>query len=85
MNKQILDQSAHFIAAVAILSMPALWGWFGGALAGFAIGVVREATEEADTVTPRALWNALHSVLDLSFWTLGGLVAGLIFYSGEGI
>lgn len=79
--KQLRDQSAHFIAAIIILALPALCGPFGGALAGFAIGLVREATEEADTVTPRALWNALHSVLDLTFWTLGGLAAGVLFHT----
>jgi uncharacterized membrane protein YjfL (UPF0719 family) len=79
-KKEALDQLVHFMAALIILSLPVLLGWFGGALAGFAIGLVREATEEADTVTPRAIWNALRSVLDLTFWTLGGLAVSVILY-----
>lgn len=79
--KELRDQSAHFAVAFAILVLPIWLGWFGAALAGFLIGLVREATEEAGTVTPLALWRALHSLIDLTFWTLGGLAVGVMFHT----
>ncbi len=74
--KELRDQSAHVAAAFLILVLTGP-GIIGGALAGFAIGLVRELTEEGEISLP-ALKAALGSRLDLTFWTLGGLLAGII-------
>ena len=78
MNKEIRDQLAHAGAALQCLVpfglIPCI---LTGALAGFGIGLVREITEEGEVSLP-ALKKALGSRLDLSFWTLGGAIAGLI-------
>jgi hypothetical protein len=78
MTKELRDQSAHATAAIVALLPLVLWpGLITGAWAGFSIGLVREITEEGEVSLP-ALKHALHSRLDLAFWTLGGTVAGLI-------
>jgi hypothetical protein len=77
MTKELRDQSVHALAAIVALLPFALVPCFvTGAWAGFCIGVVREITEEGEISLP-ALKRALHSRLDLTFWTLGGLLVGL--------
>ena len=78
MKKQYIDQGSHFAAALLILLMFYYGGIIGSALAGFGVGFVRELTEEGDRVTLAAAKAALGSWLDLSFWTLGGVVAKVI-------
>lgn len=68
--KQLIDQSAHFLIAFGVIAIAlVIPGPWNGLLLGFALGVVREATEK-DGLN----WR---SVLDVVFWSLGGLVAGL--------
>lgn len=76
--KELRDQAAHFAAAAVILLPFALIpNSLTGAFAGFGIGLVREITEESE-IGLSALQCALRSRLDLTFWTLGGLFAGII-------
>ena len=74
--KEVRDQVLHCAAAFIIL-LPTGPGIIGGIMAGLAIGLVRELTEESEISLP-ALKSALGSRLDLSFWALGGLLAGII-------
>lgn len=76
--KELRDQAAHATAAFVILLPFALWpNFLSGAFAGFGIGLVREITEEGEISLP-ALRRALDSKLDLTFWTIGGLIVGLL-------
>lgn len=78
--KQVIDQALHGAVAFLVISA-AQFGPFGGAVAGFLCGMVREVTEAGLPVTWAKIKAApLHSdaPLDLSFWTLGGLLAGLV-------
>ena len=78
LHKELRDQALHAGAALAILLIYGLApGIITGALAGFGIGLVRELTEEGE-ISLKALRHALGSKLDLSFWALGGAIAGLI-------
>lgn len=81
MRKELIDQSAHFMAALVVLSVANTLGGNIGALAGafigFCLGFVREITEEGEVTIP-AVKSALTSWLDLAFWTLGGYAAGLL-------
>jgi hypothetical protein len=77
-RKELRDQFAHAGAALGILLPVALLPCIlTGALAGLCCGLIREITEEGE-VSRAALKRALNSKLDLSFWTLGGAIAGLI-------
>ena len=77
--KELRDQSAHFITAIITLLPFAMWpNLLTGAFAGFMVGLVREITEEGTPVTPLKVANALHSRLDLTFWTLGGIAVGAL-------
>ena len=72
------DQAAHAGAAFIILIVFGLFpSIITGAIAGFGIGLVRELTEEGE-ISLAALKAALGSKLDLSFWALGGAIAGLV-------
>ncbi len=76
--KELRDQAAHIAAALVILIPFALApSILTGALAGFGVGLVRELTEEGE-IGLAALRSALGSRLDLSFWALGGAIAGAI-------
>lgn len=81
MKKQVIDQTAHFVAALAILSL-VLWVKhpLACALAGYLMGMIREVTEEGPLVTLATITKAEQSYMDLAFWTGGGLAAGLIAY-----
>lgn len=76
--KELRDQAAHAAAALLCLLPIALFpSILTGAISGFGIGLVREITEEGE-VSLAALKHALGSKLDLTFWALGGALAGLI-------
>ena len=78
MNKEIRDQALHCAAAILCLLPIALApNILTGALSGFLLGLIREITEEGE-VSLAALKAALGSRLDLSFWALGGAIAGAI-------
>lgn len=69
--KQARDQAAHFLVAFAVLALLLAWpGIFSGAVAGLAMGLIREVTEGGPVTSPGSL-------LDLAFWTFGGAAAGL--------
>lgn len=79
---QVTDQIVHFTVALAVLALFALGGLIGGAIAGAALGLIRELTEAGGSrialaeIAPhfarRDPW------IDITFWTLGGVVAALI-------
>lgn len=76
--KEVRDQSLHAGAAFLCLLPIALFpSIIAGALSGLGLGLIREITEEGE-VSLAALKAALGSRLDLSFWALGGAIAGLI-------
>lgn len=78
MQKEIRDQALHCAAAILCLLPVALApNIITGAVSGFLCGLIREVTEEGE-VSLAALKSALGSKLDLSFWALGGALAGLI-------
>lgn len=70
---RIGDQVAHFVIAFLVVSMVLAYpGIVSGGAAGFAMGLIREVTEDGPVNSPGSL-------LDLVFWTLGGVVAGVAF------
>ena len=75
-KKQLIDQTAHFAVAIAILCLT-LYGFIGCVLAGLCIGLVREQGQHG--------WNILNWSkmvwLDVSAWTVGGAIAGIIIGS----
>lgn len=72
LKKQLIDQAAHFLLAIAIL-LPVAHapGLVSFTFAGCCLGVLREATEP-DPILSKG------SLLDILFWTLGGLAAGIL-------
>ena len=79
MKKEIRDQLAHAGAALLCLLPLAIFpGYIGGALSGFLCGMIREVTEEGDPVSLGSVKDALHSWKDLTAWTLGGALVGII-------
>lgn len=77
--KELRDQAAHFTAAVVALApVAALPGPVTFMWAGFCCGMIREITEEGDPVTLAKAVKALHSWKDILFWSLGGLLVGII-------
>jgi hypothetical protein len=79
MKKEIIDQALHCAAALLCLLPVALApNILTGAISGLLCGLVREVTEEGDPVSLAKIKAALGSRLDLSFWALGGALAGLI-------
>lgn len=75
-KKQLIDQSAHAVVAIAILCLT-LVGFIGCVIAGLAIGLVREQGQHG--------WNILSwgkmVWLDVSAWVVGGAIAGIIIGS----
>lgn len=73
MMKQFIDQTAHFVVAFAVLLLASFAGAsltpVAGAVIGCAFGLIREVTE-ADPI------DSWRDALDITFWTLGGLLAG---------
>lgn len=75
LREEILDQSLHFGAAAVVVLLAEMvgQGWItgvGGAIIGLALGLTREVTEGGR-------WGS-GSWRDIAFWTLGGLVGGLL-------
>ena len=84
-HKQLIDQAAHFAAAVVIIGTASALGahvtLLSGTVLGFALGFVRELTQEGDPVNLQRARNVITGsshMLDISFWTLGGALAGII-------
>ncbi len=80
--RHITDQLAHFTVAALILSLFAIGTVWAGALAGLALGLIRESAEAGGSritlaevgphFTKRDPW------IDLTFWALGGATAASI-------
>ena len=78
-----IDQTAHALSAFVIIVLALKAGPIGCAVAGFTIGFVREYTEE-EAANGHLYFNwrnvfSKGSLIDLAFWTIGGLIAGLLF------
>lgn len=68
-----LDQIAHFSIAFGVVAMLVSFpGMLTGGLAGLALGLVREITEDG-------AFYSKGSLVDLLFWSIGGTAAGLVF------
>lgn len=80
LKKEVVDQGAHMIAAALIVICLATSSNLLQCVAlGFACGFIRELTEEGTPTTLATARAAIRkSPLDLSFWTLGGLIGWLI-------
>lgn len=80
---QVTDQIVHFTLALAVLALFASGGLIGGAVAGAALGLIRELTEAGGSRLALAEigphFARADPWIDLAFWTLGGIVAALIF------
>ena len=82
LKKQLIDQGAHFAAALFLLAPLIAWPcWFTAMFAGTGYGLVREMTEEGkiDLEALKAVFGSNNSLLDIAFWSLGGLAAWLLF------
>lgn len=80
-GKQALDQALHGGVALLVIGLAATGIALACAVAGLCIGMVREVTEAGLPVTWAKVKAApLHTdaPLDLTFWTLGGFLAGVI-------
>lgn len=79
----ITDQLAHFAVAVLILSLFAIGTVWAGALAGLALGLIRETAEAGGSritfAEVEAHFRKRDPWIDLTFWALGGIAASLIF------
>lgn len=81
MKKELIDQSAHFAVAFALLGLitwaPSLLTFM---LAGLGMGVIREVTEEGTPVTlEKLIKGTIGSWHDLVAWTVGGAAAWFVF------
>lgn len=79
--EELRDQSAHFVSAMAgiapLLAEPA---WWSAAFAGLMLGLSREIGEQRPPLTLAKLMSVFaNQKFDLTFWTLGGASAWLIF------
>jgi len=81
-KKQLLDQSAHMVAALVFLSpviaAPCL---LSAMFAGAGMGIVREVTEGGSKVTLETIKGAFTkwSCVDISFWAIGAGIAWSLF------
>lgn len=81
-RQDFTDQALHFAVPIAILGLFALGGIIAGALAGLALGLIRETAEGVRRMTIASVKAQLakrDTQIDLAFWTLGGAVAAMIF------
>ena len=78
---ELRDQSAHMTSAIVALTPLLLYpAWWSAAFAGFMLGMSREIGEERPPLTLAKLGRVFaNQKFDLTFWTLGGLTAWLIF------
>lgn len=78
---QVRDQALHTIVAAIAVSAVLHAGPAGGAIAGLICGLIREVTESGTPVEfgkVKAQLTQTDAPFDLAFWTLGGLIAGLL-------
>jgi hypothetical protein len=75
MKKQIRDQALHFLwAFIALLPILLMGGIAGGALSGLILGLPRELIDQ------QPIKNWKDTILDIAFFTIGGAVAGSMFW-----
>lgn len=81
---ELLDQSAHVFVSflILILFYYAIKrnSMFISLISGFLIGSIREVTEEGNLVTldiVSGVFTDVDAYIDLSFWSIGGLLAYL--------
>lgn len=74
----MLDQAIHMLIAFLVLCLFTLDHILSGAACGFMMGMIREITEEGPKVKLHHIRDALNSWEDLSFWTIGGLLAKIV-------
>jgi hypothetical protein len=75
---ELRDQFTHCSVALIALAPAVLApGVLSFAWAGFCLGAVREVTRAGRVVRCASLQRLTTQKLDLSFWTLGGALAGL--------
>lgn len=82
LKKQLIDQSAHFTAAVVFLTpLMAHPSLATAAFAGAGMGIVREVTEGGPKVTLETIKGAFSfwSCVDITAWIIGASVAYLLF------
>lgn len=77
---ELRDQSLHFAIAFSLLAIitliPSVPTY---ALCGFLFGYLREVSElQAPTTLTKLKLAFTNQKLDLTFWTIGGIVAGLL-------
>ena len=82
---EALDQFLHALIALVIVCLASSGTLLGAGLAGFLVGAIREVTEqEFAYIEGRKLdfWTIFDAIRtsprDLTFWTLGGILAGLL-------
>lgn len=76
---ELRDQAAHAaMAAIALVPLAVAPNVLTGAWAGLCMGLVREVTEEGGAVTWATIRGAFGSRRDLSFWAVGGAIAGVL-------
>lgn len=83
LKKQLIDQGAHFSAALLFLAPLMMWPcWLSAMFAGAAYGLVREMTEEGaiNLEALKAVIASKNSLMDIAFWGLGGLAAWLLLH-----
>lgn len=80
--RHITDQVAHFAVAMLVLTVFAIGTLWAGALAGLALGLIREMTEAGGSRIALAEigphFRRRDPWIDLTFWALGGVVAALL-------
>lgn len=79
-RQNVIDQAIHVLAAIAIVLL-AHMGVVGCALAGLGCGLIRELSEAGGariTLSEvKAHFTKLDPYVDLSWWAVGGAVAGI--------
>lgn len=82
-RQNAIDQALHVGVAFALVALVHIGGVVAGALAGLAFGLIRETAEASGS---RITWEKVRAHflartdpwIDISFWALGGALAGLI-------
>ena len=76
----ITDQIAHFLVPLAILSLALVGTVWACALAGLAMGLIRETAEASGSritlAEVLAHFRKADPWIDLAFWSLGGAALG---------
>jgi len=74
-SSEFRDQLLHLVAAFVLTAIVSAGGYVYGGASGLLFGLVRETAQHGTFKIWRLGWG---SSLDLSVWTLGGILTGLI-------